>query len=116
MTACARAVSEKSRSKVLGIVSAAGSLGTLMIPVTDAIDLGTPFWIAITRVKLDAVIARSRVTGVRKSPKLCRRPMPRLRSNAAPIRIDRVGSRVDPAMALMLEAVRCNSSLNCDLA
>jgi MFS family permease len=33
MTACARAVSERSRSKVLGIVSAAGSLGTLAIPI-----------------------------------------------------------------------------------
>jgi MFS family permease len=34
MTACARAVSEERRSKVLGLVSAAGSLGTLMIPMT----------------------------------------------------------------------------------
>jgi MFS family permease len=34
MTACARAVSEERRSKVLGLVSAAGSLGTLMIPIT----------------------------------------------------------------------------------
>jgi MFS family permease len=34
LTACARAVSEQSRSKVLGIVSAAGSLGTLAIPMT----------------------------------------------------------------------------------
>ncbi len=34
MTACARAVTEQNRSKVLGIVSAAGSLGTLMIPIT----------------------------------------------------------------------------------
>jgi Major Facilitator Superfamily len=34
MTACARAVSEARRSKVLGLVSAAGSLGTLMIPIT----------------------------------------------------------------------------------
>ncbi|HEX5320673.1 MAG TPA: MFS transporter [Stellaceae bacterium] len=33
MTACARAVSEERRSKVLGIVSAAGSLGTLMVPL-----------------------------------------------------------------------------------
>jgi MFS family permease len=35
MTACARAVSEENRSKTLGIVAAAGSLGTLLIPVTN---------------------------------------------------------------------------------
>jgi MFS family permease len=34
LTACARAVSEKRRSKVLGLVAAAGSLGTLLIPLT----------------------------------------------------------------------------------
>jgi hypothetical protein len=34
MTACARAVSDKNRSRTLGIVSAAGSLGTLMISMT----------------------------------------------------------------------------------
>jgi MFS family permease len=34
MTACARAVSERNRSRVLGLVSAAGSLGTLTIPIT----------------------------------------------------------------------------------
>src|SRR5881275_1131860 len=38
MTATARAVSEERRSKTLGIVSAAGSLGTLMVPLaTQAI-------------------------------------------------------------------------------
>jgi MFS family permease len=44
MTACARAVSEKSRSKVLGIVSAAGSLGTLMIPITTQSILAHHAW------------------------------------------------------------------------
>lgn len=34
MTACARAVPEARRSKVLGLVSAVGSLGTLVIPIT----------------------------------------------------------------------------------
>jgi MFS family permease len=34
LTACARAVSEERRSKMLGIVAAAGSLGTLLIPLT----------------------------------------------------------------------------------
>ena len=44
MTACARAVSEQSRSKVLGIVSAAGSLGTLMIPITTQSILARQAW------------------------------------------------------------------------
>jgi dipeptide/tripeptide permease len=44
MIACARAVSEKSRSKVLGIVSAAGSLGTLMIPITTQSILARHAW------------------------------------------------------------------------
>jgi len=44
MTACARAVSEKNRSKVLGIVSAAGSLGTLMIPITTQSILARHAW------------------------------------------------------------------------
>ena len=34
MTACARAVSDERRSKMLGIVAAAGSLGTLLVPLT----------------------------------------------------------------------------------
>lgn len=38
MTACARAVSEERRSKMLGVVSAAGSLGTFLVPlVTQAL-------------------------------------------------------------------------------
>src|SRR5215472_13653999 len=44
MTACARAVSEKNRSKVLGIVSAAGALGTLMIPLTTQSILAHQHW------------------------------------------------------------------------
>ena len=34
LTACARAVSERERSKMLGVVSAAGSIGTLLVPLT----------------------------------------------------------------------------------
>lgn len=44
MTASARAVSEQNRSKVLGIVSAAGSLGTLMIPITTQSILARQHW------------------------------------------------------------------------
>jgi MFS family permease len=44
MTAVARTVSEKNRSKVLGIVSAAGSLGTLMIPITTQSILAGNAW------------------------------------------------------------------------
>ncbi len=33
LTACARAVSEERRSKMLGVVAAAGSLGTLLVPL-----------------------------------------------------------------------------------
>ncbi|HEY2539523.1 MAG TPA: MFS transporter, partial [Stellaceae bacterium] len=44
LTACARAVSEKARSKVLGIVSAAGSLGTLAIPITTQSILAHHAW------------------------------------------------------------------------
>jgi MFS family permease len=44
MTATARAVSEARRSKVLGIVSAAGSLGTLLIPLTTQALLAHQAW------------------------------------------------------------------------
>ena len=44
MTACARAVSEARRSKVLGLVSGAGSLGTLMIPITTQSILARHPW------------------------------------------------------------------------
>ena len=44
MTAVARSVSEERRSKVLGIVSAAGSLGTLMVPIGTQSILGTYAW------------------------------------------------------------------------
>ncbi len=44
MTACARAVSEKNRSKMLGIVSAGGSLGTLSIPLATQSILAHHVW------------------------------------------------------------------------
>src|SRR5262249_55706940 len=44
MTATARAVPEARRSKVLGIVSAAGSLGTLLIPLTTQALLAHQAW------------------------------------------------------------------------
>ena len=42
MTAVARAVSEERRSKMLGLVSAGGSLGTLMVPITTQSLLAQP--------------------------------------------------------------------------
>jgi len=48
MTACARAVSERARSKTLGIVSAVGSLGTLIVPLTtQALLAHHPWQIAV---------------------------------------------------------------------
>lgn len=48
MTACMRAVSEARRSKMLGIVSAAGSLGTLVVPLTtQALLADHPWQIAV---------------------------------------------------------------------
>src|SRR5579872_1507306 len=44
MTAVARTVSEDRRSKVLGMVSAAGSLGTLMVPITTQTILANHAW------------------------------------------------------------------------
>jgi MFS family permease len=44
MTATARAVSEEKRSRTLGIVSAAGSLGTLLIPLTTQTLLANFSW------------------------------------------------------------------------
>jgi predicted MFS family arabinose efflux permease len=44
LTACARAVSEERRSKMLGVVSAAGSLGTLMVPLTTQTLLSDHVW------------------------------------------------------------------------
>jgi MFS family permease len=44
LTACARAVSEERRSKMLGVVSAAGSLGTLMIPLATQTFLENYAW------------------------------------------------------------------------
>jgi MFS family permease len=61
MTATARAVSEARRSKVLGLVSAAGSLGTLLIPLTtqsllahQAWQIGALFFLFLTVVMLPA--------------------------------------------------------------
>jgi MFS family permease len=48
MTACMRAVSEARRSKMLGVVSAAGSLGTLIVPLTtQALLAHHPWQIAV---------------------------------------------------------------------
>ncbi len=44
MTACARAVSERSRSTTLGIVAAAGSLGTLLVPLATQSLLAHHAW------------------------------------------------------------------------
>jgi len=44
LTATARAIAEHRRSKVLGIVSAAGSLGTLLIPLTTQALLAHQVW------------------------------------------------------------------------
>jgi MFS family permease len=44
MTACARTATEAQRSKVLGVVSAAGSLGTLLIPITTQTILAAHAW------------------------------------------------------------------------
>ncbi|MBV8889135.1 MAG: MFS transporter [Alphaproteobacteria bacterium] len=44
MTACARAVTEERRSKMLGIVSAAGSLGTLIVPLATQTLLAHQVW------------------------------------------------------------------------
>ena len=61
LTATARAVSEQSRSKTLGIVSAAGSLGTLLIPLTtqtllmeNAWQIGALFFMALATAMLPA--------------------------------------------------------------
>jgi len=48
MTACVRAVSEAQRSKMLGVVSAAGSLGTLIVPLaTQALLAHEPWQIGV---------------------------------------------------------------------
>jgi len=44
MTACVRAVSEKRRSMMLGLVSAAGSLGTLVVPLATQVLLAREPW------------------------------------------------------------------------
>jgi MFS family permease len=61
MTATARAVSEERRSKTLGIVSAAGSLGTLMVPLAtqgllahEPWEVGALFFLVLALVMLPA--------------------------------------------------------------
>jgi MFS family permease len=61
MTATARAVSEERRSKTLGIVSAAGSLGTLLVPLAtqgllahEPWQIGALFFLALALVMLPA--------------------------------------------------------------
>ena len=73
MTACARAVPEERRSKMLGVVAAAGSLGTLMVPLTtqsllahQAWQIGVVFFAALAAVMLPAAFwagAADRLTG-----------------------------------------------------
>ena len=64
LTATARAVSEDRRSKMLGIVSAAGSLGSLLIPLTTqsllahhAWQIGAVFFIALAAMMLPAAFS-----------------------------------------------------------
>jgi MFS family permease len=59
MTAVARSVSEERRSTILGLVSAVGSLGTLMVPITTqsilanhAWQLGALFFVALALAML----------------------------------------------------------------
>jgi predicted MFS family arabinose efflux permease len=56
MTACVRAVSEKHRSKALGLVSAIGSLGTLVVPlVTQALLAREPWQVGALLFMLIAI-------------------------------------------------------------
>lgn len=64
MTAAARAVSEERRSKMLGIVSAVGSLGTLLVPLTtqgllahQAWQIGVLFFLIMAVAMLPAAFA-----------------------------------------------------------
>jgi MFS family permease len=61
LTACARSVSEERRSKMLGVVSAVGSLGTLVVPLAtqsilahQAWQIGALFFLALTVAMLPA--------------------------------------------------------------
>jgi MFS family permease len=73
MTACARAVPEQRRSKMLGVVAAAGSLGTLLVPLTtqsllthQAWQIGVLFFAALAAVMLPAAFwagGADRLTG-----------------------------------------------------
>src|SRR6266481_8044573 len=44
LTACAHAVSEERRSRMLGVVAAAGSLGTLLVPLATQGFLANYVW------------------------------------------------------------------------
>ncbi len=44
LTACARAVTPQQRSKMLGVISAAGSLGTLVVPLVTQALLAREAW------------------------------------------------------------------------
>ena len=56
MTACVRAVSAERRSKMLGVVSAAGSLGTLVVPLaTQALLAHEPWQIGVLFFLLMAI-------------------------------------------------------------
>ena len=61
LTACARAVAEEHRSSMLGIVAAAGSLGTLLVPLgtqgllaASAWQIGALFFVALAAAMLPA--------------------------------------------------------------
>src|SRR5829696_3546856 len=61
MTACARAVPEHRRSKMLGVVSAVGSIGTLLVPLVTqtllanhAWQIGALFFVALAAAMLPA--------------------------------------------------------------
>ncbi|HXF90116.1 MAG TPA: MFS transporter [Xanthobacteraceae bacterium] len=57
MTACVRAVSEARRSMMLGVVSAAGSLGTLVVPlITQAVLAHQPWQVGMLLFVLMAIV------------------------------------------------------------
>ena len=69
MTACARAVSQERRSKMLGIVSAAGSLGTLVVPLATQALLAREPWqigVLLLRAAGDRDAARGILRGRRR--------------------------------------------------
>src|SRR5438067_2709836 len=71
MTAVARAVPEQRRSKTLGVVSAAGSLGTLMVPLATqgllanwAWQIGALFFVVLAAAMLPAAFLSGKVDQV----------------------------------------------------